>query len=130
MFDQETVDGILKAIGAGDAAIVYMGPGMTILFAWMGSYAITQLFKFPLAMLVKNEQLHEETTRYFSVIVAFLIAHYISNHLTNIEEVVIAALQPAVYAACIWFWKNVAPGLLKKLPFLGGVSGWQSRNQP
>jgi len=125
--DMETVTRVLQAVGAADEAIKYMGPVLTIVMASVGSYVITQLFKFPIAYLVKDPW-HGYATRYFSVIVAFLFAHYLSNHLSVPMEVITACAQPILYAICQSVAARYVPWI--RTSFMGGVPETLTSKQP
>jgi hypothetical protein len=86
--------------------------------AWAGSYAVTQLFKFPLAYFIKDPW-HTEATRYFAVLVAFLFAHYLSNHLSVPMEIVVACATPIIYAVTLSVLGHFFPWIA--VSFLGGV---------
>lgn len=105
---------VLQGIGAGDAAIAFMGPTLTILFAWIGGTALAQLVKFPLARVV-GEDWHGYLVRIVGVLTAFGFAHYLSNHLSVPLEVLTAVTQPLVYALLQGLAERYAPTVARYL---------------
>lgn len=107
------VDEILKWVGIGDQAIAAMGPILTILFAWLGGYGITQAFKFPLKMFVEHKWA-DWAIRTCGIVSTFGVAHWL-NGLPTAVECVVAFVQPKVYELSMivvlkyWPWLEATP---------------------
>jgi hypothetical protein len=131
------LDLVLKWMGAGDTAIATMGPVLTIAFAWLGGFAITQAFKFPLDKLIGNGQWHAWITRMFAVCATWLLAHYL-NGLIGWLEVIVAFLQPIAYGVALsvitkyWPWIEATKVMGKIEPSAEAVdqlTAWKVRKQ-
>ena len=96
MSTMTTVTDVLQGLGAGDSAISYMGPSLTIALSYIAGIAVAQGAKFPLWMLSKDP-LHGYLVRVVGVMTAFLFAHYLSNHLSVPMEVFVAVTQPLAF---------------------------------
>ena len=96
MMSMQTISAALAALGASDTAIATMGPTLTIIIALFGGYVAAQTLKWPLSVFV-TDPWHSHLTRYTGQVAAFLLAHYLSNHLSVPVEVVVALAQPTIY---------------------------------
>lgn len=110
-----SITDILSKFGVTDQALNVMGPTLTILMAWVGGLAMAQLLKFPLALLVKSDDLHSYLTRLSGVMTAFSFAHFLSNHLSVPLEMLVGATQPLVYMLLLKAAIRWAPWLANTL---------------
>jgi hypothetical protein len=93
-----SVSGILEAIGASDNVITVMGPTLTIVFAWLGGFGVTQIFKFPMSRLISAIWL-DWSTRSFAALATTVFAWRL-NDMNVWVNIVIGVSQPtAVWLA-------------------------------
>lgn len=106
------LDQVLKWIGAGDQAITVMGPVLTIVFAWLGGFGITQLAKFPMSRII-NDVWMNWCTRSFAAVVTASLAWWIGEMPLPLN-VVIGVAQPCAVWFLYWKYPNIKDMALSK----------------
>ena len=103
----------LKWIGAGDQALLIMGPVLTIFLAWLFGGCVTQILKFPISRFIDGAWF-DWSVRLLSVLVTAVFAHALSNSLNVPMDVGVGAAQPLVYKLGLaavrkwWPWAEVS----------------------
>ncbi len=125
---------LLQWLGAGDAAILGMGPIIASVLAMLGGFGATQLMKFPIKRLIPATW-SDYLVRTFAVIVTFAFAHGLGE-LPLALELVIAGLQPIAYTWSMavirrrWPWLEATRTVGSAQPSAGAVAALQARREP
>lgn len=89
------LEAILRWVGAGDAAILTMGPVLAIALAMVGGYGITQAVKYPLSTVLSGPWCRW-ATRVIAVASTAGLLLWLSD-LPPALALVVGAAQPLVY---------------------------------
>lgn len=91
------LDNILRWLGAGDQAITSMGPSMVVILSLLGGLAVTQVFKFPLALLLKSRWT-DWVIRFVAILSTMIFMCWL-DHLPIALDVIVGLSAPLAYRA-------------------------------
>lgn len=101
---------VLKWMGAGDQALVVMGPVLTIALAWLFGGSLTQWLKFPLSHFVSGHW-YDWIVRTIAISSTTFFAHFLSDTLPWPVEIGVGVSQALAYKGAVALMRKYAPWL-------------------